>query len=114
MASEKVSLFGLTIVPERRVRYAAIDPAASRELFIQHGLVEGDFDTRAEFFRHNRQLLDEPGSSAAKTRRRELIVDPHMLYRLLRRPLAGRRVRWAEARQVAARSRSGNSRSCCS
>ena len=58
MASEKVSLFGLTIVPRRRVRYTSIDPAASRELLIQHGLVEGEFDTRAAFFRHNRQLLE--------------------------------------------------------
>jgi ATP-dependent helicase HrpA len=81
MAKEKVTLFGLPIVAERRVRYSAIDPAASRELLIQHGLVEGELNTRAEFFRHNRQLLANLDRLAAKTRQRELIADPLALYR---------------------------------
>ncbi|MEX2173211.1 MAG: ATP-dependent RNA helicase HrpA [Pirellulaceae bacterium] len=81
MAYEKVSLWGLTIVARRRVRYTAIDPAASRELLIQHGLVEGDLDTRAEFFRHNRELLSNLDKLASKTRQRGLIVEPHVLYR---------------------------------
>jgi ATP-dependent helicase HrpA len=81
MAKEKVTLFGLTIVAERRVRYSAIDPAASRELLIQHGLVEGELDTRAEFFRHNRALLSRLEKLAAKTRQRELLVEPHAIYR---------------------------------
>ena len=80
MASEKVSLFGLTIVPRRRVRYTTIDPRASRQLFIQHGLVEGDFDTKGDFFRHNRQLVESIEAQAAKTRRRELLVDPQLVY----------------------------------
>lgn len=41
MAYEKVTLFGLVLVPRRRVRYGRIDPAKSREMFIQYGLVEG-------------------------------------------------------------------------
>ena len=80
MASEKVSLFGLTIVPRRRVRYTTIDPKVSRHLFIQHALVEGDYDTKAEFFRHNRQLIETIDARAAKTRRRELIVDPQVVF----------------------------------
>ena len=48
---------------------------------IQHGLVEGELDTRAEFFRHNRELLANLEKLAAKTRQRELIVEPHVLYR---------------------------------
>ena len=80
MASEKVSLFGLTIVPRRRVRYTAIDPKASRQLFIQHALVEGDYDTKGEFFRHNRQLVAEIDHRAAKTRRRDWIVDPQVVF----------------------------------
>jgi len=80
MASEKVSLLGLTIVPRRRVRYTHIDPRASRQLFIQHALVEGDFETKAEFFRHNRQLIEALEARAAKARRRELLVDPQIVY----------------------------------
>ena len=79
MASEKVSLFGLTIVARRRVRYTTIDPIASRQLFIRHGLVEGELDSRAEFFQHNRRLVADIEAQAAKTRRRELIVDPQVV-----------------------------------
>jgi ATP-dependent helicase HrpA len=79
MASEKVSLFGLTIVPRRRVRYTAIDPKVSRQLLIQHGLVAGDFDTKAEFFQHNQRLVREIEALAAKTRRRDLIVEPQLV-----------------------------------
>jgi ATP-dependent helicase HrpA len=80
MAVEKVSLFGLTIVAQRRVRYTAVDPRASRQIFIQHALVEGDFETKAPFFRHNQQLIAAIEAKAAKTRRRELIIDPQLVY----------------------------------
>src|SRR5262249_57162709 len=35
-----------------------------------------DYDTKADFLRHNRQLLESLEVKAAKTRRRELLVDP--------------------------------------
>ncbi len=49
MVFEKVSLWGLPIVSRRKVTLAKVDPAKSREMLIQHGLVEfgllfGDFD----------------------------------------------------------------------
>lgn len=80
MASEKVTLFGLTVVPRRRVRYTSIEPRASRQLFIQHALVEGDYETRAEFFRHNRQIIADIEGRATKARRRELLVDPQIVF----------------------------------
>lgn len=80
MAYERVSLFGLPVVLKRRVRYGRIDPVVSRELFIRHGLAEFDLDCRAPFFAHNRKLLDDIQKLATKTRRRDLIVDPHALY----------------------------------
>ncbi|MCA9064553.1 MAG: ATP-dependent RNA helicase HrpA, partial [Planctomycetaceae bacterium] len=40
MVFEKVSLWGLPIVPRRRIPYARIDAVKSREMLIQHGLVE--------------------------------------------------------------------------
>ncbi|MEX2026567.1 MAG: ATP-dependent RNA helicase HrpA, partial [Pirellulaceae bacterium] len=75
LAKEKVSLFGLTIVPERRVRYGTIDLVESRKIFIQHALVEQELDLQAAFFRHNRQLREELAILAAKSRRRDLVVD---------------------------------------
>ena len=79
MASEKVSLFGLTIVPRRRVRYTTIDPKVSRHLLIQQGLAAGELDTKAEFLQHNQRLVRELEALAAKTRRRDLIVEPQLI-----------------------------------
>ena len=45
MATEKVSLYGLPIIADRQVNYGRIDPAAARELFIEHALVERDWPT---------------------------------------------------------------------
>ncbi|MGI8980124.1 MAG: ATP-dependent RNA helicase HrpA [Pirellulaceae bacterium] len=75
LASEKVTLFGLTIIPRRRVRYAHIDPVAARKLFLQQALVEGDYDTKAPFFAHNARMREEASKLAAKTRRRDMIVE---------------------------------------
>jgi ATP-dependent helicase HrpA len=74
LAYEKVSLFGLPVVPRRRVPYGPIDPEASRALLIQHGLVEGELDTKAEFFAHNRTLFEECEALEAKTRRHDLLL----------------------------------------
>ena len=49
VAREKVTLFGVTLIPDRSVRYGRIDPELSRELFIRHALVEGDWRTRHRF-----------------------------------------------------------------
>lgn len=80
LASEKVALFGLTIIPRRRVRYAHIDPVAARKLFLQHALVEGDYDTKAPFFAHNARAREEAAKLAAKTRRRDMIVEDDAIY----------------------------------
>lgn len=40
MCFEKVSLWGLPVVPRRKTNYSKVDPAKSRELLIQFGLVE--------------------------------------------------------------------------
>jgi ATP-dependent helicase HrpA len=80
MASERVSLYGLTIIPRRRVRYGPIDPLASREIMIRSGLVEGEFNTRAPFFRHNQQLREELEHLASKARRRDLLVEDQMVF----------------------------------
>src|SRR5439155_8742476 len=38
VASERVALFGLTLVARRRVSFGAIDPAVAREVFIREAL----------------------------------------------------------------------------
>jgi ATP-dependent helicase HrpA len=79
-AYERVTLYGLPIVEKRRVNYGPIDPALSRELFIRHALVEGEFHTRAPFFAHNRQLVAEVEELEAKARKRDILVDEQVLF----------------------------------
>ena len=73
-AFEKVSLFGLTVVPRRGVAYGPVNPKHARELFIEHALVEAQLDTSAAFLRHNRELLDQMERLQAKLRRNDLIL----------------------------------------
>lgn len=74
MAYERVTLYGLPLVPRRRVGYSQIDPDLARELFIRHALVEGDWQTRHHFFRDNARLREELEELEEKARRRDLLV----------------------------------------
>ncbi|MCV7282075.1 ATP-dependent RNA helicase HrpA [Mycolicibacterium flavescens] len=74
MAFERVTLYGLPLVPRRRVGYAQVDPEVSRDLFIRHALVEGDWQTRHHFFRDNARLRTELEELEEKARRRDLLV----------------------------------------
>lgn len=80
MSSEKVTLYGLPIVAARKVNYGPIDPVLSRELFIRHALVEGDWQTRHTFFRANLRLREEVEELEHKSRRRDILVDDETLY----------------------------------
>jgi len=80
LASERVTLYGVPIVAERQVNYGRIDPAAARELFLRHALVEGDWDTSHDFFARNRRLLAEVEELEHRARRRDIVVDDHALF----------------------------------
>ena len=80
MATEKVTLYGLPIVNARKVNYGKIDPQLSRELFIRHALVEGDWQTRHAFFKANQKLRSEVEDLEHKSRRRDILVDDETLF----------------------------------
>lgn len=88
IASEKVTLFGLPIVTERKVNYGAIDAVVSRELFIRHALVEGDWQTRHAFFKANQRLRSEVEELENKSRRRDILVDDETLFGFYDRRIA--------------------------
>ena len=73
VAAEKVTLFGLTIVPRRSVHYGKIDPEHSRTLLLQYGLVEGDININVDFLAHNRKFIDDLEQQQARSRRYDLI-----------------------------------------
>ena len=79
-AAERVTLYGLPIIANRRVHYGPLDPALARELFIRQALVAGEFHCNAPFFRHNRQLLAELEELEVRARR-DLAADEETLYR---------------------------------
>ena len=79
-AWERVSLYGLTIIPKRRVHYGPINPTESREIFIREALGNGDFDTRAAFFMANERLITEVEELEHKARRQDVLVDEHKLF----------------------------------
>ncbi|MEJ8658245.1 MULTISPECIES: ATP-dependent RNA helicase HrpA [Streptomyces] len=80
MAYEKVTLYGVPIIAQRKVNYGRIDPEASRELFIRNALVEGDWRTHHKFFADNRKLLTEVEELEHRARRRDILVDDETLF----------------------------------
>ncbi|MCX4621033.1 ATP-dependent RNA helicase HrpA [Streptomyces albogriseolus] len=80
MAYEKVTLYGVPIVTQRKVNYGRIDPELSRELFIRNALVEGDWRTHHKFFADNRKLLTEVEELEHRARRRDILVDDETLF----------------------------------
>ena len=76
LAYERVTLHGLTLVPRRRVHYGPLDPKLSREIFLHHALVMGEYESDAPYFIHNRELVRQVQTLEAKARRRDVLVDP--------------------------------------
>ena len=74
VVSERVTLYGLAIVESRTVQYGRIDPTVSRELFIRHALVEGDWDQQHAFMRENERRVEEVEVLEARARRRDLLA----------------------------------------
>lgn len=87
MAVERISLFGLTIVRQRRIRLASVDQAEAREVFIEHGLVKGGYQTRARFLSANQQLLADLERWQRKVRRHGLLRGEHARYAFYNRRL---------------------------
>lgn len=80
-ANRKSTLYGLVVVEKKRINYGPVNPVESREIFIRDGLVEGNYNTQSEFYRHNLKLIDEVVTLEEKSRRRDILVDPEELVR---------------------------------
>ncbi|GIG41565.1 ATP-dependent RNA helicase HrpA [Cellulomonas phragmiteti] len=78
--NEKVLLYGVPVVAQRRSLLAKVDPEQARELFVRHALVQGEWTTHHRFFHENRRLLAEAEGLEARARRRDLVVDDDTLF----------------------------------
>ncbi len=79
-AFERVTLYGLTVVPKRRVHYGALNPQEAREIFIRAALVAGEYETQAAFFAHNRNLIAAVEQLEHKARRQDVLVDEREIF----------------------------------
>ncbi|WP_309102375.1 ATP-dependent RNA helicase HrpA [Microbacterium sp.] len=87
VAFEKVTLFGVEIIPRRRVQFARIDRPASRELFVRHALVEGEWDPSridkrvTAFWRSNAELRRRLEKLEERERRRDILAGDEAVFR---------------------------------
>jgi ATP-dependent helicase HrpA len=79
VAIERGTLYGLPVYTQRRVHYGPHDPVLSRDIFLRSALVEGEFDTRAPFFAHNRKLVADIERMEHKQRRPDILVDDELI-----------------------------------
>ena len=81
IASERVTLYGLTVLPRRPVAYGRIAPEEAREIFIRSALVAQEVaDFNAPFFVHNQKLIREIAELEHKSRRQDVLVDDEILF----------------------------------
>lgn len=86
VAAEKVTLFGVEIIPRRRVQLARIDRELARELFLRHALVDGEWNTHhldkklTAFERRNLELRRSLEKVEERERRRDILVGDEAVY----------------------------------
>ena len=113
-AFERASFYGLLLYANRRVHYGPMDPGDSRKIFIRQALVEGEYESRAPFFQHNRKLIEDIERLEHKSRRPDVLVDDELIY-------AFYAIRWSRPKYITARHLTPGgarlrkkTRSCCS
>ena len=82
VATERVTLYGLPLVVGRRVQYGSIDPVVSRELFIRHALVQGEWTTHHRFWADNQRAIEQVAALEERARRRDIQVDDETVFEL--------------------------------
>ena len=81
VAYERVTLYGVPIVTNRRMQFSRINAEYSRELFIRHALVMGEWDSKQAFDRSNRALLKGLEALADRARKPQMAADDEDVFR---------------------------------
>nr|VFJ69129.1 MAG: ATP-dependent helicase HrpA [Candidatus Kentron sp. FW] len=109
MIYQRVTLYGLTIIPNRKIPYATINPREARELFIEAALVEGCYTedsgvSEGAFFTNNRALVAQLRQWEYRSRRPGAFVDENAIKQFyverIPQQVAGSRAFEAWRRQV--------------
>lgn len=80
VAGERVTLYGLTVLPRRPMSYGKVAPEEAREIFIRSALVAQECDLKADFFVHNKKLIKEITELEHKSRKQDVLVDDEALF----------------------------------
>ena len=80
VASERVTLYGLTALPRRLVSYGKVAPEEAREIFIRGALVAQESNLQTAFFAHNKKLIKEITELEHKSRKQDVLVDDEALF----------------------------------
>ncbi|KPK28253.1 MAG: hypothetical protein AMJ61_03110 [Desulfobacterales bacterium SG8_35_2] len=84
IADEKVTLFGLVIVPSRKKNYAGISETTkheARDIFIHTALIQGELMGRYPFLDHNQRLVARFEKIEDRLRQRNVLADDYVLHR---------------------------------
>ena len=79
MARESVSMYGIPLQTDRVVQYGRFDQEASRDLFIRHALVAGEWESEHAFASHNADQIEIVLDMEARERRTNLLVNDDTL-----------------------------------
>lgn len=79
-AYEKITLYGLVLVAEKKINYEKIAPIESRDIFIRSALVEQELDTNARFYGYNAKVIDEARAEEDRQRKRGILIDDEYLF----------------------------------
>jgi ATP-dependent helicase HrpA len=80
MASERQTLFGLSIVENKRRVYGQVNPDEARKIFIQQALVEEGYRGKGNFYKYNQKLVEELQALEDRFRRRDLLVEQQVIF----------------------------------
>jgi ATP-dependent helicase HrpA len=80
VAFAKISLFGLVIVPRRKVNFGLIKPEEARRIFIQAALIEGELKGEYPFLAANTALVAQLQDMEDRLRLRTIMVDDQALF----------------------------------
>lgn len=80
VANERVTLYGLTVLPRRPIAYGKVAPEEAREIFIRGALVAQETDLKNDFFIHNKKLIKEISDLEHKSRKQDVLVDDEVLF----------------------------------
>ncbi len=80
VVKEKVTFYGMTIVPSRNRSLKSVDKALARKIFIEEGLATCELKFHYDFNQHNKRLISEIEEAQRKKRVSGGLSDPEILY----------------------------------